>query len=138
MGRVVVISFTRVAFSIGAALCAGYFIGRWSTTPTQQANMSVVDSGGGGSSATGSNRAFVLLVNMKFTSLANREKFLELVYVVCKNVLSNEGPSTTTINSNSKHGVSSSSSLATTLSYKVAISDKDPITLGPRSEERRV
>ena len=51
--------------------------------------------------------AFVLMVTLKFTSEATRDTFLKLIEPVCKDVAQNERE--------------------TTLSYQVAVSDKDPL-----------
>ena len=56
-----------------------------------------------------SSGAFALLVTLKFTSLNNRDTFLKLIEPVCNDVRSNEAE--------------------ITLSYQVAISDKDPLNV---------
>ena len=71
---------------------------------------------------TSDSPAFILAVNLKFTTLANRDTFLQLIDPVCKDVLAKEGP----LSKQSSSTVDSSST-ETTLSYKVAISDKDPL-----------
>ncbi|KAL7448061.1 hypothetical protein ACHAWC_000928, partial [Mediolabrus comicus] len=66
-------------------------------------------------------QAFVLLVNLKFTTLEHRDTFLQLIDPVCKDVQANEGPL------QSPAAAGSSTTTETTLSYKVALSDKDPL-----------
>ena len=66
--------------------------------------------------------AFVLAVNLKFTTLTHRDTFLQLIDPVCKDVLANEGPLL-----KQTSATSNSSTTETTLSYKVAISDKNPL-----------
>ena len=99
MGRVIVLTATKLALLITSSVLMGYFIGNSkSNTP-----------------ASNSDGAFVLLVNMKFNSLDLRDKFLKLIEPVCKDVIVNESP------------VGSRGSTKTTLSYQVAISDKNPL-----------
>jgi quinol monooxygenase YgiN len=76
-----------------AAVITGIFLGRWSSTYNSRS----------------STNAFVLLVNLQFTSLEHRTTFLKLIEPLCEDVRANE------------------LSKGTTLSYKVAISDKDPL-----------
>mmetsp|Transcript_14992 Transcript_14992/g.36006 ORF Transcript_14992/g.36006 Transcript_14992/m.36006 type:complete len:122 (+) Transcript_14992:223-588(+) len=65
---------------------------------------------------------------MKFASLSRRDDFLDMIKPVCEDVRENEGP-----HSSSGDGVSttkkntSTTTTGTTLSYKVAISDGDPL-----------
>ena len=77
---------------LAAAMVSGFLLGRWSSTYIQR-----------------STNAFVLLVNLQFTSLEHRNTFLKLIEPVCKDVRANEF------------------SKGTTLSYRVSISDKDPL-----------
>lgn len=109
--RAVVLSFNRLAILIVTALLAGYLLGRWGSNDGPS-NSSVEATPRGSTDVEG---AFVLLVNMKFESLTHRDTFLEWIEPVCRDVLANEGPS------------SSGARAPTTLSYRVAISDKDPL-----------
>lgn len=109
MGRAIVLPTNRIAILIGAALFVGYSLGRLTTKSKSKSKTSKWRDN------NGSSGAFVLIVNMKFTSLTHRDSFLELVGPVCKDVHANEGPS------------SASEGTETTLSYQVAISDKDPL-----------
>ncbi|KAL7528611.1 hypothetical protein ACHAWF_005947 [Thalassiosira exigua] len=99
MSRAVVISSNKIAILVGTALFAGYLIGRWSSNNDHRKVAPHEDGDVSG--------AFVLLVNMKFASLSHRDTFLEWMKPVCEDVAANEG--------------------GTTLSYKVAVSDKDPL-----------
>lgn len=61
---------------------------------------------------------------MKFATIDHRNTFLKLIEPVCNYVYSNEGPAITSTSTSS----SSSGKLEqTTLSYQVAISDKNPL-----------
>jgi len=104
MGKAFVFTATNIVLLVTSSAFAGYFIGRWNNT-----NMKTAHSGDDG--------AFVLLVNMTFKSLELRDKFLNLIEPVCRDVLNNESPTGTR------------SSTQTTLSYQVAISDKNPLML---------
>lgn len=97
-----------MAFAGIGLFFAGYLLGsKRSTSNSNHRNSSNSgDKGDGGG-------AFVLLVNMKFVSIIHRDKFLTLIEPVCKDVRANEGPDR--------------GSSRTTLSYQVAISDKDPL-----------
>ncbi|KAL9179729.1 hypothetical protein ACHAXT_009019 [Thalassiosira profunda] len=94
---VTVLSSNRLAALLSAALLAGYLLGKWGAKAVGAVPKN--ESGGGG--------AFVLMVTLKFTSEATRDTFLKLIEPVCKDVARNERE--------------------TTLSYQVAISDKDPL-----------
>ena len=113
MGRAFVLSLGEITLLGAALLSLGYFAGssRSSSTTPKGAAAST--------SADATQQAFVLAVNLKFTTLANRDAFLQLIDPVCKDVLANEAPL-------SKQSTTSSTT-ETTLSYKVAISDKDPL-----------
>lgn len=113
----IIISSKKLAALIVAALLAGYVLGRSSTTTTTQTSEAI--KGG-----RGSGGAFVLLVNMKFTSLSHRDTFIKLIEPVCKDVLVNEGPLSSAPSILVSDGRSSTE---TTLSYQVAISDQDPL-----------
>lgn len=78
---------------LAAAVITGILLGRWSSTYIRKS----------------STNAFVLLVNLQFTSLEYRNTFLKLIEPVCEDVRAEE------------------LSKGTTLSYKVSISDKDPL-----------
>lgn len=118
MGRAIVLSSTKLALLVIAALFAGYLLGNCNTSNSNQAGISGTALRSTSGIGNGSGGAlFVLLVNLKFANLAHRDTFLELIEPVCKDVRSNEGPGT------------GSAETATTLSYKVAISDKDPLML---------
>ena len=97
-GRVIVLTATKLALLLTSSVLMGYFIGNSKTTKP-------------------ANGAFVLLVNMKFSSLDLRDKFLKLIEPVCGDVFANESP------------VGSRGSTKTTLSYQVAISDKNPLMI---------
>jgi quinol monooxygenase YgiN len=102
MGRAFVLTATNIALLVTSSALAGFFIGRWNETKAK---------------TTGRDGAFVLLVNMKFISVELRDKFLELIEPVCQDVINNESPA------------GSRGSTQTTLSYQVAISDKNPLTV---------
>ena len=104
MSRAVVLTSSKVTLLISATLIAGYLLGRWNQQTSRAVSTGSGDNGSG---------AFVLLVNMKFATLAHRDTFLQLIEPVCKDVHSNEGRG----------------SSGTTLSYQVAISDKDPLSV---------
>lgn len=117
MGRAFVLSLGEITLLSAALLSLGYFAGRSrSSSATSSLSKGVAAS----TTADANQQAFVLAVNLKFTTLANRDAFLQLIDPVCKDVLVNEAPI-------SKQSTTSSSSTETTLSYKVAISDKDPL-----------
>lgn len=78
---------------LAAAVLTGFLLGRLSSTYIRKS----------------STNAFVLLVNLQFTSLEYRNTFLKLIEPVCEDVRANE------------------LSKGTTLSYRVSISDKDPL-----------
>ena len=115
MGRAIVLSTSRIIVLIGTALVVGYLIG--------------ISSSGqviGRNSSKDASEVFVLMVNLQFTSIERRDTFLELIEPVCVDVLYNEGPSkkATIIK---KNGIAKPERIITTLSYKVAISDDDPL-----------
>jgi quinol monooxygenase YgiN len=131
MGRAIVLPGNRITLLLTASLITGYFIGRWTTKPSGG-----VDGASGSTSSSFSfanksslskyeaDGAFVLLVNMKFATIDHRNTFLKLMEPVCNYVYSNEGPAITSTSTSS----SSSGKLEqTTLSYQVAISDKNPL-----------
>ncbi|KAL7492634.1 hypothetical protein ACHAWT_002843 [Skeletonema menzelii] len=91
MGRAFVLSLGEITLLGAALLSLGYFAG----------------SNKKGVAASKQPPAFVLAVNLKFSTLTHRDTFLQLIDPVCQDVLANEAE--------------------TTLSYKLAISDKDPL-----------
>jgi hypothetical protein len=101
MGKAFVLTAANLALLVSSSLLTGFMVGRW--------NGSIVKS------RSTNKGAFVLLVNMKFKSLDLRDKFLEWIEPVCNDVIANESP------------VGSKGSTQTTLSYQVAISDKNPL-----------
>ena len=108
MSRAVVLPANKITLLISASLVAGFLLGRW-TNANNRPPDALANQGKG---------AFVLLVNFKFATLSHRDTFLRLIEPVCQDVLVKEGP--TASNSNNK-------STKSTLSYQVAISDKDPL-----------
>ena len=100
MGRAFVLTAANIALLVTSSVLTGYLLGQWKRKPTP---------------TTQGDGAFVLLVNMTFTSLDLRDKFLKLIEPVCKDVITNESP------------LGSRSSTKTTLSYQVAVSDKNPL-----------
>ena len=98
----------------------GYFAGKFRAATPSIAALSLASSS---KTATTEQQAFVLLVNLKFTTPEHRDTFLQLIDPVCKDVQANEGP----LNKQSPAVGSSSTTTETTLSYKVALSDKDPL-----------
>jgi hypothetical protein len=115
MGRVIVISAVRIVSYIGAALIVGVFLGSQSNIMSPTMTME-----------SGKEGAFVLFVNLKFTSLTHRDRFLKLIEPVCEDVLHNEGPAKKSTIVSSR-GISREEKRITTLSYQVAISDQDPL-----------
>ena len=117
MGRAIILSTSRIIILIGTALVVGYLIGISS-------NGQVILRGD--RSSKDASEVFVLMVNLQFKSIARRDTFLELIEPVCLDVLYNEGPSkkATIIK---KGGIAKPEKMITTLSYKVAISDDDPL-----------
>ena len=115
MGRAFVLSLSEITLLSAALLGFGYFAGRFRSSAAPTGGSAVAAS----QQQQQQQQAFVLLVNLKFTTLDHRDTFLQLIDPVCKDVLANEGPS-------SKQSTSSTST-ETTLSYKVAISDKNPL-----------
>ena len=115
MSRAIVLSTSRIIILIGTALVVGYLIG-------------ILSSGQaiGRNSSKDASEVFVLMVNLQFKSMERRDAFLELIEPVCVDVLYNEGPSkkATIIK---KGGIAKPEKIITTLSYKVAISDDDPL-----------
>jgi quinol monooxygenase YgiN len=101
MAKAFVLTATNLALLVASSVLTGLFIGRWNSTKAK--------------APSPSDGTFVLLVNMKFISLDLRNKFLEWIEPVCKDVIENESPT------------GSRGSTQTTLSYQVAISDKDPL-----------
>jgi hypothetical protein len=101
MGKAFVLTAANLALLVSSSLLTGFLVGRWKG--------SIVKSG------STNKGAFVLLVNMKFKSLDLRDKFLEWIEPVCNDVITNESPA------------GSKGSTQTTLSYQVAISDKNPL-----------
>ena len=99
MGKAFVLTAANIALLITSSVLTGFLFGQWKKTPK----------------FTQSGSVFVLLVNMTFTSLELRDKFLKLIDPVCKDVITNESP------------LGSRSSTKTTLSYQVAVSDKNPL-----------
>lgn len=102
MGKAFVLTAANLALLVSSTLLAGFMVGRWNGSKVK-------------SESAGTSGAFVLLVNMKFKSLDLRDKFLEWIEPVCNDVIANESPA------------GSSGSTQTTLSYQVAISDKNPL-----------
>ena len=114
MGRAFVLSLGELSLLSATLIAFGYFVGSSkfrAATPSTAALSSASEQ-----------QAFVLLVNLKFTTLEHRDTFLQLIDPVCKDVQANEGP----FNKQSP-AAGSSSTTETTLSYKVALSDKDPL-----------
>ena len=91
-------SSTKIALLITAASLAGYLLGKITTTKSNGSRAPSNDSGS----------AFVLLINLKFTTLDHRDNFFKIIKPLCKDMVENE---------------------PTTLSYQVAISDKDPLVV---------
>ena len=112
MGRAIVLSTSRIIILVGTALVVGYLIG--------------ISSSGQVLVSKDASEVFVLMVNLQFKSTERRDTFLELIEPVCVDVLYNEGPSkkATIIK---KNGIAKPEKIITTLSYKVAISDDDPL-----------
>lgn len=106
MSRAFVFTSNKISFLVGATLFAGYLLGRLTSTVDKRSNIQNKASANENDSG-----AFVLLVNMKFSELSHRDTFLQLIKPVCQDVIANEGPN----------------SAGTTLSYQVAISDKNPL-----------
>ena len=98
MSRAIVLSSTKIALLITAASLAGYLLGKITTTK----------SNGSRAPSNHSGSAFVLLINLKFTTLDHRDNFFKIIKPLCKDMVENE---------------------PTTLSYQVAISDKDPLVV---------
>lgn len=98
MSRAIVLSSTKIALLITAASLAGYLLGKITTTKSIGSRAPSNDSGS----------AFVLLINLKFTTLDHRDNFFKIIKPLCKDMVENE---------------------PTTLSYQVAISDKDPLVV---------
>ena len=98
MSRAIVLSSTKIALLITAASLAGYLLGKITTTK----------SNGSRAPSNHSGSAFVLLINLKFTTLDHRDNFFKIIKPLCKDMAENE---------------------PTTLSYQVAISDKDPLVV---------
>ncbi|KAL3800835.1 hypothetical protein HJC23_001672 [Cyclotella cryptica] len=105
MSKAVVLTPTKIVLLVTSSLLAGFFVCRLRSASRHEARY------------TNDVGPFVLLVNMKFSSLAHRDTFLDLIEPVCKDVIANESP------------VGSRRSTMTTLSYQVAISDKDPLAV---------
>jgi hypothetical protein len=103
MARAFVLTAANIALIVTSSVLAGYFIGRHNAASKIKGE------------SRDNNGAFVLLVNMKFTSLSHRDTFLALIEPVCKDVIANESP------------IGPRGSSQTTLSYQVAISDKNPL-----------
>ena len=99
MSRAIVLSSTKIALLITAASLAGYLLGKITTTKSIGTRAPSNDSGSG---------AFVLLINLKFTTLDHRDNFFKIIEPLCKDMSESE---------------------PTTLSYQVAISDKDPLVV---------
>jgi len=108
MGRAFVLSLGEITLLSAALFGFGYLAG---SSRFRAATPSTAALSSASTSKTGATeqQAFVLLVNLKFTTPEHRDTFLQLIDPVCKDVQANEGP------------------LKTTLSYKVALSDKDPL-----------
>lgn len=125
MGRAFVLSLVDISLLSAALLSFGYFMGRSSTSFfwSDASSTSVALSSTSTNGAT--QKAFVLLVNLKFTTLAHRDIFLQLIDPVCKDVLANEGPQSKISAISSSASITTSTE--TTLSYKVAISDNNPL-----------
>jgi quinol monooxygenase YgiN len=121
MGRAFVLSLDEITILSAALIAFGYLAGSSrfrAATPSTAALSSTSSS----KTAATEQQAFVLLVNLKFTTLEHRDTFLQLIDPVCKDVQANEGPL------NKQHpAAGSSTTTETTLSYKVALSDKDPL-----------
>ena len=120
MGRAFVLSLGEITLLSAALIGFGYFAGssRFRAASPSTAALSASTSKAGAME----QQAFVLLVNLKFTTLEHRDMFLQLIDPVCKDVQANEGP----LNKQSPTA-GSSATTETTLSYKVALSDKDPL-----------
>lgn len=121
MGRAFVLSLGEITILSAALFGFGFFAGKFraATCPSTAALSSASSS----KTAATEQQAFVLLVNLKFTTLEHRDTFLQLIDPVCKDVQANEGP----LDKQQSPAVGSSTTTETTLSYKVALSDKDPL-----------
>ncbi|KAL7481513.1 hypothetical protein ACHAW6_007196 [Cyclotella cf. meneghiniana] len=105
MSKAIVLTPNKIILLVATSILAGLSICRWrSATKHEERCFSGVG-------------AFVLLVNMKFSSLSYRDAFLDLIKPLCNYVIANESP------------VGSRRSTMTTLSYQVAISDKNPLVV---------
>eukprot|EP00984_Skeletonema_dohrnii_P008331 scaffold3045_cov78-Skeletonema_dohrnii-CCMP3373.AAC.3 len=123
MGRAFVLSLGEITLLGAALLSLGYFAGSSKAKFRSSSSSTTALSKGVVASTTDSGQqAFVLAVNLKFTTLTHRDTFLQLIDPVCKDVLANEGPLL-----KQTSATSNSSTTETTLSYKVAISDKNPL-----------
>ncbi|KAL7468568.1 hypothetical protein ACHAXS_008800 [Conticribra weissflogii] len=106
MSRAFVFTSNKISLLFGATLIAGYLLGRLTSTAGKRSKNQTQVSGNENNSG-----AFVLLVNLKFSELSHRDTFLQLIKPVCQDVIESEGPNGS----------------GTTLSYQVAISDKNPL-----------
>ena len=122
MGRAFVLSLGEITLLGAALLSLGYFAGNSKAKFRSSSSSTTALSKGVVASTDSEQRAFVLAVNLKFTTLTHRDTFLQLIDPVCKDVLANEGPLL-----KQTSATSNSSTTETTLSYKVAISDKNPL-----------
>ena len=132
MGRAFVLSLGEITLLSAALLGLGFFAGSSSNSKFRSASSAAAAASSAALSSTSTKvgataqqqqQAFVLAVNLKFTTLDHRDTFLRLIDPVCKDVLANEGPKHYSASSSSKR------STETTLSYKVAISDKNPLVI---------
>jgi quinol monooxygenase YgiN len=103
MSKAIVLTPNKIVLLVATSILAGFLICRLRSATKHEARIS---NGVG---------AFVLLVNMNFSSLSYRDTFLDLIEPLCNYVIANESP------------VGSRRSTMTTLSYQVAISDKNPL-----------
>ena len=91
MGRAFVLSLGEITILSAALIGFGYFAG---SSRFRAATPSTAALSSASTSKTGATeqQAFVLLVNLKFTTLEHRDTFLQLIDPVCKDVQANEGP----------------------------------------------
>lgn len=123
MGRAFVLSLGEITLLSAALLSLGYLAG--SSRTKNKFQSSAVALSTTKQQQHQQKEAFVLAVNLKFTTLAHRDTFLQLIDPLCKDVLANEGPKN--YYSSTSSSSTATTSTETTLSYKVAISDKNPL-----------
>mmetsp|Transcript_14550 Transcript_14550/g.29774 ORF Transcript_14550/g.29774 Transcript_14550/m.29774 type:complete len:115 (+) Transcript_14550:59-403(+) len=91
MGRAFVLSLGEITLLGAALLSLGYFAGSSKAKFRLSSSSTTALSKGAVASTTDSEqRAFVLAVNLKFTTLTHRDTFLQLIDPVCKDVLAKE------------------------------------------------